>query len=49
MKFFEHAMNFRTFQKLFRKQYCESYEYNCPSRDEKCALKGTENKFMSMN
>jgi hypothetical protein len=42
-------MNFRTFQKLVRKQYCESYVYTCPSRDENFALKGIENKFMGMN
>jgi hypothetical protein len=49
MKFSEHAMNFRTFQELVGKQNCESYAYNCPTRDEKCALKGTENKFTSMS
>jgi hypothetical protein len=45
IKFFEHAIIFRTFQK----QNCKSYAYNCPSMNEKCALKGTENKYMSEN
>jgi hypothetical protein len=45
MKFSEHVMNFQTFQKLVRKQYCESHAYNCSFRDEKCAPKGTENEF----
>jgi hypothetical protein len=49
MKLSEHAMNFLTFQKLERKQNCESYVYSCPSRDKKCALKGTENKFRSLS
>jgi hypothetical protein len=43
MKFSEHAMNFGTSQKLVTKQNCESHAHNHPFREEKCALKGTEN------
>jgi hypothetical protein len=48
-QFFENITNFRTFQKLVRKQNCEPHKYNCPFRGEKCALKVTEKKFMCMN
>jgi hypothetical protein len=43
MMFSAYAMNFRTSQKLVTKQNCESHAHNYPFRDEKCALKGTEN------
>jgi hypothetical protein len=44
IKFFEHVTKFRTFRKK-----TESYAFNCPSMDEKCTLKRTENKYMSKN
>jgi hypothetical protein len=49
MKFSEHAIIFKTIQKLTGKQYCESYAYNCSFRNEKCALKGAENTFKTTN
>jgi hypothetical protein len=46
MKYFEHAKNFRTFQKLVRKQYRESHAQNCSFRDEKCALEGNRKQLL---